>query len=84
VPGAAQRDVKAALRVRRAILALAAQQASLSPADFRKLYVTTLVSVQNDLGYQGYAPVASNDTEKADCHREEYVGGQPKAAQRLL
>ncbi len=66
VPGAAQRDIKSALRVRRAILDLAAQQASLSPADFRKLYVATLVGVQNDLGYQGYAPVASIDTDNAD------------------
>ena len=31
------------------------------------------VGVQNDLGYQGYAPVASRDTENADIHREQYV-----------
>jgi hypothetical protein len=84
VPGAAQRDVKAALRVRRAILALTAQQASLSPDEFRKRYIAALVSLQNDLGYQGYAPVASNDTECADRRREEYVASQPEAAQRLL
>jgi hypothetical protein len=84
VPGAAQRDVKAALRVRRAILALAAKQASLSPADFRKLYVTTLVGVQNDLGYQGYAPVASADTSIADRNREEFVNTQGDAAKTLL
>jgi hypothetical protein len=80
VPGAAQRDVKSALRVRRAILALAAQQPSLSPADFRKLYVATLTGVQNDLGYQGYAPVASNDTDNADRNREDYVMNQSAAA----
>jgi hypothetical protein len=73
VPGAAQRDVKSALRVRRAILALAAQHSSMSPADFRKLYVATLTAVQNDLGYQGYAPIASVDTDKADTNREDYV-----------
>ena len=82
VPGAAQRDVKAALRVRRAVLDLAAKVGSLSPAEFRKQYVTALigepgdaakVGVQNDLGYQGYAPVASRDTENADIHREQYV-----------
>lgn len=84
VPGAAQRDIKAALRVRRAILALAAQHASLSPADFRKLYVATLIGVQNDLGYQGYAPVASNDTENADRNREDYVRNQTKAAAALV
>src|ERR1700728_1583432 len=49
VPGAAQRDVKAALRIRRAILALAAQHGSLDPADFRKQYVAALLGVQNGL-----------------------------------
>jgi hypothetical protein len=78
VPGAAQRDVKGALRVRRAILALAAQQPSLSPADFRKLYVATLTGVQNDLGYQGYAPIASLDTDNADRNRADYIKNQPK------
>ncbi|MFZ3358852.1 MAG: hypothetical protein WCA56_24070 [Xanthobacteraceae bacterium] len=84
VPGAAQRDVKAALRVRRAVLALAQQHGKLSPADFRKLYITTLVGVQNDLGYQGYAPVASNDTANADINREDFVQNQHTAAARLL
>lgn len=80
VPGAAQRDVKSALRVRRAILALAvAQKPSLSAAEFRKLYVAALTGVQNDLGYQGYAPIASLDTEHADTNREDYVQNQPKA-----
>jgi hypothetical protein len=79
VPGAAQRDVKSALRVRRALLALAAQQPSLSPAEFRKLYIATLTGVQNDLGYQGYAPIASVDTENADTNRTDYVQNQPKA-----
>jgi hypothetical protein len=85
VPGAAQRDVKAALRVRRAIMALvAAQRAALSPADFRKLYIATVIGVQNDLGYQGYAPVASNDTANADHNREDYLQQQPEAAKALL
>jgi hypothetical protein len=80
VPGAAQRDVKSALRVRRAILALAAaQKPSLSPAEFRKLYVAALIGMQNDLGYQGYAPIASLDTDNADTNREDYVQNQPKA-----
>jgi hypothetical protein len=83
VPGAAQRDVKSALRVRRAILALAAQQPSLSPADFRKLYVATLTGVQNDLGYQGYAPIASVDTDNANTNREDYVQREPKAKELL-
>ena len=83
VPGAAQRDVKSALRVRRAILALAAQQPSLSPADFRKLYVATLTGVQNDLGYQGYAPIASLDTQNADDNRADYVR-RPDAVKALV
>ena len=84
VPGAAQRDVKAALRVRRAILGLAAKHASLSPADFRKAYVAALVEVQNDLGYQGYAPVASLDTQNAEKHRLDYVASQQPAARKLI
>jgi hypothetical protein len=83
VPGAAQRDVKSALRVRRAILALAAQEPSLSPADFRKLYVATLTGVQNDLGYQGYAPIASLDTQNADDNRADYVR-RPDAVKALV
>jgi hypothetical protein len=84
VPGAAQRDVKAALRIRRAILDLAAKHASLSPADFRKAYVAALLGVQNDLGYQGEAPVASLDTQNAERHRVNYGIAQPSAARQLL
>jgi hypothetical protein len=84
VPGAAQRDVKAALRVRRAILALAGRHGSLDPIAFQKLYVTTLTGVQNDLGYQGEAPVASNDTKNAAANRKVYVQQQPAAADALL
>jgi hypothetical protein len=84
VPGAAQRDVKAALRIRRAVLKLAGKHAALSPADFRKAYVAALIEVQNDLGYQGYAPVASLDTRNAERHRLGYVAGQQTAAQKLV
>ena len=74
----------AALRVRRAILSLAEQHASLAPADFQMAYVAALRSVQNDLGYQGYAPVASSDTKNADANRAAYVQGQTEAASALL
>ena len=84
VPGAAQRDVKAALRIRRAILDLAAKHASLSPADFRKAYVAALLEVQNDLGYQGEAPVASLDTQIAEEHRVDYGDTQKSAARKLI
>jgi hypothetical protein len=72
------------LRVRRAILELTAKHASLSPADFRKQYVTTLIGVQNDLGYQGYAPIASVDTDNAGRNRELYVQSQHAAAKALV
>jgi hypothetical protein len=84
VPGAAQRDVKAALRVRRAILDLAARHGSLDPIEFQKLYVATMIGVQNDLGYQGEAPVASNDTKNAATNRKVYAQQQPAAADALL
>jgi hypothetical protein len=68
-PGSAQRDIKAALRVRTALLGLAAQHKSLAPAEFAALYYRTLAGVQNDLASPGYAPVASMDSERADEHR---------------
>lgn len=73
IPGAAQPDVKAALRVRRALLALAKAHAVSTPEQFRRLYIEHLVAVQNDLGYEGYAPVASNDTENAEKNRQDYL-----------
>jgi hypothetical protein len=84
VPGAAQRDVKSALRVRRAILALAEQHGSLSAVEFQKLYVSKVVALQNDLGSQGYAPVASNDTANAEKNREAYLQSPTKAADALI
>jgi hypothetical protein len=68
-PGAAQWDIKAALRVRREILRLATESRDLSPTDFRKSYVDRLLKIQHDLGSQGYAPVASNDTFNAERRR---------------
>ena len=71
-PGAAQRDIKAALRVRRAVLRL--QEAhKAGPEAFRKAWVTELRTVQNDLGSPGFAPVASNDTARADLNRQPLV-----------
>ena len=66
-PGAAQRDIKSALRIRRAILDLAEQHKARSLRGIPERPMSTaLCKVQNDLGYQGYAPVASNDTKNAD------------------
>lgn len=72
-PGAAQRDIKAALRVRRALLALAEDHARLDPAAFAEAYRKRLVEVQNDLGAHGEAPVASNDTAASDANRQAFV-----------
>lgn len=72
-PGAAQRDIKAALRVRGRLLDLAARHSTLSPEAFAIAYRAALVAVQNDLGTHGYAPVASNDTANADLNRQRFV-----------
>lgn len=74
-PGAAQRDIKAALRVRRALLGLTAAHAK-GPEAFADAYRQALVAVQNDLGTHGFAPVASNDTARADIHRQPYVAAR--------
>ncbi|MDQ0466202.1 hypothetical protein QO010_003995 [Caulobacter ginsengisoli] len=72
-PGAAQRDIKAGLRVRAMLLNLARAHASLPPDQFAQAYKTALLSVQNSLGSQGFAPVASNDTYNADVRRQPFV-----------
>jgi hypothetical protein len=72
-PGAAQRDVKSGLRVRRALLQLAADHARLGPDEFAEAWRKALVSLQNDFGAPGEAPVASNDTAAADRNRQPFV-----------
>ncbi len=78
------------MRIRLAILELAKLHKDLAPADFQKAYVEILSKkqngglLQNGLGYQGYAPVASNDTDNADKHRNAYVKDQPDLARALL
>jgi hypothetical protein len=72
-PGSAQRDIKAALRVQKALLDLADKHARLGPTEFAVEYRKALVGVQNQLGSPGYAPVASTDTEDANFNREPFV-----------
>ena len=72
-PGSAQRDIKGAMRVRTAVLKLAEAHADTTPDEFAALWRKALVSVQNDLGSPGFAPVASNDTANADRHRQPLV-----------
>jgi hypothetical protein len=72
-PGAAQRDIKAALKVWAQIDQLAASHQVMTPEDFAKAYTKALVEVQNDLPSAGHAPVASNDTHNADTNRRQLV-----------
>ena len=72
-PGAAQRDIKAALRVRQILLGLAARHAAIAPDDFARAYREALKAVQNDLGSHGFAPVASNDSAHANANRQPYI-----------
>jgi hypothetical protein len=72
-PGAAFRDVLSGLRVRRMLIKLAADYPGMKPEEFADAWRKALVSVQNDLGAPGDAPVASNDTAAADKHRQAYV-----------
>lgn len=70
-PGSAQRDVKAGLRVREAVLELEAAHANQTPEEFAQTYQRVLGRVQNYLGDPGYGPVASLDTENADIIKDK-------------
>jgi hypothetical protein len=72
-PAAAQRDIKSGLRIRRALIQLADAHARLSPADFAVEYRKAMVALQNEFGATGEAPVASNDTARADRNRLPWV-----------
>lgn len=74
-PGAAQRDVKGGLRVRRAVLALQELHRTTGddPERFAAAFRDELISVQSHLGDAGFGPVASLDTETADLNRRDRV-----------
>lgn len=72
-PGAAQRDIKAALRVREELLDLAGQHGNCDPAAFVVAYRTALTKLANSLASPGYAPVASLATRNADSARKEFI-----------
>lgn len=72
-PGAAQRDIKAALRFWAVLDGLAPKHATMTPAEFVEEYRRALVAMQNDLPSAGHAPVASNDTQNADINRDALV-----------
>jgi hypothetical protein len=72
-PGAAQRDIKAALKVLGEVRALTAMHASATPASFAAAYRKSARTVQNCLGSQGIGPTASLDTENAEANLRQYI-----------
>ena len=72
-PGSAQRDIKASLRVFKALKDLETKHGGMTPEQFAEAYKTALVSVQNDLGSVGVGPAASNASLAADRNRQPYV-----------
>jgi hypothetical protein len=68
-PGAAQRDIKAALLVKQELRELARLHGSASLEQFAAAYRHALVKVQNSLGSHGLAPEASLDTRNAERNR---------------
>jgi hypothetical protein len=74
-PGAAQRDIKAAMTVMAEIRALKALHAVGSPEVFAAAYRKSLAKVQNCLGSHGIAPTASLDTENVERIRAERPWG---------
>ena len=72
-PGAAQRDIKAALRVRREVLALAEVHGAGDPVRFIEAYRAALTKLANSLASPGYAPIASGATRKADAARRATI-----------
>ncbi len=72
-PGHAQRDVKAAMRVGKAVRALAKVHASGDVAAFAKAWRAAMRDVQGSFVEPGFAPVASLDTEHADVNRIPFL-----------
>ncbi len=78
-PGAAQRDIKAALRVWRAVRALSELQPHLDPISFEREYCKMVIWVQNDLGSMGPGTIASLPTQSVDQNRRGDRGPQNTA-----
>ena len=72
-PGAAQRDIKAALRVREAVLSLAEVHAGGDVEAFAAAWRTTMAKLANSLASPGYAPIASLATRTADAARRDFI-----------
>jgi len=72
-PGSAQRDIKAALRVRREVVALAQAHGTSDAATFGLAYRAALGRLANSLASPGYAPIASIATRQADLARRAFI-----------
>jgi hypothetical protein len=72
-PGAAQRGIKAALRVRREVLALAEIHRAGEEATFASAYRDALTRLANSLASPGFAPIASVSTQKADAASRDFI-----------
>jgi hypothetical protein len=72
-PGSAQRDLKAALRVRREMLALATVHAQGDTAVFATAYRAAFARLINSLAAPGFAPIASVATRSADTARRSFI-----------
>ncbi len=73
-PGSAQRDIKAALRVRAELVDLAEIHARGDAGTFAAAYAAALARLANSLAAPGFAPVASRATGKADTARRVFIG----------
>lgn len=71
-PGAAYRDIISALRIRRALIELVSIHENTTPEVFASLFREKLLTVQNDLTTQGYSPVASMETDRAEQNRQQF------------
>jgi hypothetical protein len=72
-PGAAARDIKAALRVRTAMLELARTHRQGDRAAFAQAYRAAIGRLANSLASPGYAPIASIATQNADRARRAFI-----------
>jgi hypothetical protein len=70
-PGAAQHDIKSALRVLAEARDLMASHPHSTPGAFAGSFRKSLLRVQNSLGAHGLAPTASLDTERAEWIRAD-------------
>jgi hypothetical protein len=75
-PGSAQRDIKGALRVMRALRELTEQHAGMSPDAFAIAYRKALLRVQNSMSTPGLAPVASRATAESERNLRPFVAAR--------